>query len=265
MSSVLKSIENSKPNTSFYINEDIIWQSNIYDDKGNANAALLPNQGVYMDQPASAVTLTQDSTQTTVNCVATGGWQRSNNHYAYSDTYAVYNAVTLEFTVDPSTTGNNDFMIGFGKSDFNTGSPGDQMFNAYPDAGDGNGDRRYSFWFYTSNYSAGTRFRIVYNGAGNVSRYVNDQLVSSKDFDFNTVFPSSQFRIFAVFNGPDNNITVDLSTTVSTPVPARTYLCRSMGKQYVLNNSTYLKVQNVADKNIFYINTSEKKFASLTL
>ena len=96
-------------------------------------------------------------------------------------------------------------------------------------------------------------------------RYINGSLYSSDSIDFADAFPNG-LKVFAVFNnGERGDHLYSVNISVIVPFPPRTFLFRNMGKQFVSSGKTYLKVQNVADDRIFYINFSSKDFASYNL
>ncbi len=235
--------------------------TNLY----NQNGASLFN-GLNMAQTGSAVIITGDasSTKTLLDCNALeAGWRKSDRQYAYStETYNSSDTIRIDFNNADPALDFQDMAIGFGDADnYTTGNPTFQLF------GDGTSTHLNSidnFYFFLSQNSVNTQtFTITYDGNGNLSRYTDGVLIDTTPITFNTYFPNG-LKIYAVFNngGSRSNYHYKVNLFQSITYPARTILCKSMGKKYVLNNKTYIKVQNVSDQTNFYINADDKVFAS---
>lgn len=270
MSSVLRSKTNNKQSTAFYVNEVEIAESELYDGSGNS----LPTKSTFLanttiEQPSDKVDVNYASDYTELYIdAADSGWQGSSNQYAYSAKTATSNkAVTVIFTT-PQTGGAQDFIVGFADAS-KVGASG-ETFNFIPNFS-GSFIMDYGFWFWSGNsYAPNSVFKMEYNGAGTMKLYVNDSLVRTTNFSFNAVFPNGM-KLFTIFNnggGAGHEYTVRFSK-FAPPNPARTLLCRNMGKQYQISDSTYLKVQTLsAPARNFYIkfnNTSYNKFVSYNL
>jgi hypothetical protein len=269
MSSVLRSKINSKQSTSFYVNEVAITESELYDDSGNP----LPDIQTF-GQPSNKVQVsyTNDYTELYCNALSPGGdWNPGDKQYAYSTrTIGATDVVTVIFTSPQSST-NHDFIVGFGDA-ANVVYSG----NTYNIAAGFNSSTvfNYGFYFWQSTYAANSVFKMEYDGAGSVKLYANDTLVRTTNFSFNSVFPNGM-KLFTIFNdggGTSREFTVrfsNLSILVPNTNPARSLFCRNMGKQYVISDSTYLKVRTLSSPaRNFYIkfnNTSYNKFVSYNL
>lgn len=259
MTSTQKAFSLNHVTTQFYINQDIGTSYDQYDASGNATS-----KGFVMDQDGSAVTITGNNTSlyTILDCTATfSGWHKTNNQYAYSDeTYGSTDIVRIDFTNARPSLPFKDMLIGFGgdtriENNTNTYQFVDSL---------GSVD---NFYFYIRNDPANTLYTILYDGNGHVSRYINGTLLDTTTITFNTLYAGG-LKIIAVFNNSSQNDNFHYVVKLYQPTftfPARSLLCRKMGKKYVLNNKTYLQVQNVADQNVFYIDTTGTLFSSLVL
>jgi hypothetical protein len=258
MTSVTKSYGVDKSNTSFYINEDIASSYDLYDEKGG-----FTTKGFSLDQDGSKVTITGDesSNYTLLDCNASSsGWLKSDRQYAYSDTtYSDYDTVRIDFKNADPTLPFEDMIIGFAGAD-NLSSK-TVTYRFFNDLG-----AKDNFYFFLRPESDNTKtYTIIYNGSGKVSRYIDGVLQDTTAITFGTWFPGG-LKIFAVFNNGYQGTNYHYKVKLYQPktiYPARTLLCKNMGKNYILNDETYIKVQNVTTKTNFYINTSETVFASL--
>jgi hypothetical protein len=270
MSSVLRSKTNNKQSTAFYVNEVDVADSELYDESGNA----LPDKYTLlktttMEQLSNKVQVTNNNDYTELYCDATlSGWQGSSNQYAYSaKTITSNKAVTVIFTSPQSSQG-YDFIVGFADAS-KVGASG--LTFAFIPEFNGSFLMNYGFYFWGPNaYGANSVFKMEYDGAGTMKLYANDSLVRTTKFSFNTVFPNGM-KLFTIFNeggGAGHEYTVRF-TKLAISNPARSLLCRNMGKQYVISDNTYLKVQTLsAPARNFYIkfnNTSYNKFVSYNL
>jgi hypothetical protein len=219
-----------------------------------------------MEQDADKVTFTGDesSNYTLLDCNASiAGWQKSDHQYAYSDaTYSASDIVRIDFKNADPTLPFVDMVIGFGGEDNLSSKTTTYLF-----FGDGTNNHNgtidnFYFWGSPSSYNTKT-FTIIYDGNGNISRYIDGVLQQTTAITFSTWFPGG-LKIYTVFNnggGSNYHYKVKLYQPTTT-YPARSLLCKNMGKKYVLDGTTYLKVENIQDQSNFYINTSEKVFAS---
>lgn len=269
MSSVLRSKINNKQTTAFFVNEVEVKDSELYDNSGNA----LPDKLTFlatttMEQQSNKVSVENDDDYTELYCDAVlSGWSGSNNQYAYSaKTIRADKAATVVFT-SAQTTGNYDFIVAFADaSKVGATGPSYQFIPGFT----GSSLMDFGFYFWTANYPANSVFKMEYNGAGTLKLYANDYLVRTTNFSFNSVFPNGM-KLFTIFNnggGAGHEYTVRFPK-LAIANPARSLLCRNMGKQYTISDSTYLKVQTLASPaRNFYIkfnNTSYNKFASYNL
>jgi len=260
MTSVGKSYSLNTSNTNLYINEGIATSYNQYDENG-----VFTSKGFSMDQDASKVTITGDesSNYTLLDCNASiEGWQKSDHQYSYSDaTYSASDIVRIDFKNADPTLPFVDMVIGFGGEDNLSSKTTTYLF-----FGDGTNHLGTidNFYFWGSSSEDNTKtFTIIYDGNGNISRYIDGVLQQTTAITFSTWFPGG-LKIYTVFNnGDDSNYHYKVKLyQPTTTYPARTFLCKNMGKKYVLDGTTYLKVENIQDQSNFYINTSEKVFAS---
>lgn len=261
MTSVGKSYSLNTSNTNLYINEGVATSYNQYDENG-----VYTTKGFYMEQDADKVTFTGDesSNYTLLDCNASiAGWQKSDHQYAYSDaTYSASDIVRIDFKNADPTLPFVDMVIGFGGEDNLSSKTTTYLF-----FGDGTNNHNgtidnFYFWGSPSSYNTKT-FTIIYDGNGNISRYIDGVLQQTTAITFSTWFPGG-LKIYTVFNnggGSNYHYKVKLYQPTTT-YPARSLLCKNMGKKYVLDGTTYLKVENIQDQSNFYINTSEKVFAS---
>ena len=261
MSSVTKYYSLNKSATELYINEDTVTSNNTYDEKGNAKS-----KGVLMEQNGNKVTISGNtsSSYTLLDCDASiSGWQKSDNQFAYSDaTYSDEDIVRIDFkNADPKLPF-QDMAIGFGGADNLTSVSSTHSFFG---SGSIHLDSIDNFYFFRSPYSySSATFSIIYDGKGNVSRYINGVLQNISTITFNTWFPGG-LKIYAVFNngGQGDNYHYKVKLYQPTAIyPARSLLCKNMGRKYVLNNDNYVKVQNIADGEKFFVNMNEKLFVS---
>lgn len=226
---------------------------NLYDAAG-----AVESKGFMMNQDGSAVTITgNESTKfTLLDCnAAASGWNKNSRQYAYSDVYGASDVIHIDFkNADPSFVF-EDMIIGLGDADKLETAGQTFRFVDSLNAVD-------NFYFWTSPVSVNKSvFTIIYDGNGNVSKYVDGVLQSATAVNFNARYPNGA-RIYAVFNeggGRNYHYKVKLYQPTAT-FTARSLLCKNMGKKYTLNGVTYIKVQ--ADGNIFYIKADDGNFAS---
>lgn len=261
MSSVTKSYSLNKSATDLYINEDTVTSNNTYDEKGNAKS-----KGVLMEQNGNKVSIagSTSSSYTLLDCDASlSGWRKSDNQFAYSEeTYSSSDVVRIDFKNADPTLSFQDLAIGFGGAD-NIQSVS-STFNFFGDSSYHlNSIDNFYFWLSPPSYNSAT-FTILYDGKDNVSRYINGVLQNISTITFNTWFPGG-LKIYAVFNNGEGGTNYHYKVKLYQPTavyPARSLLCKNMGKKYVLNNDTYVKVQNIAGGEKFFVNMNEKLFVS---
>ena len=150
MSSVLRSIRNSKPTSSFYVNEGYV-SDGLLDEGG---VPFRNYSSINMAQRAGAVTINDMPTFTTVACNAIRvGWLPADNQFAYSSaTYTSDQYIAIEFTcTDPSYY--DDYIIGF--ADAANTNPSGAMYNIFY----GGSNTSNGFYFWQKSWPANTKFR----------------------------------------------------------------------------------------------------------
>lgn len=256
MSSVSKSYSLNSSGTNLFINGGVVTSYNLYDAAGGVDS-----KGFSFSQDGSAVTITGDDSSkfTLLDCNATAQrWNKNDRQYAYSDTYGASDVVRIDFkNADPSLAF-SDMVIGFG--DANKISGNGATFQ-YVDGLNGVDN----FYFFLSQASVNKSvFTIIYDGNGNVSKYVDGVLQTTAAINFNTKYPNG-LRIYTVFNNGEQGTNYHYKVKLYQPTvtfTARSLLCKNMGKKYTLNGATYIKVEAVSDKSNFYIKTDDGNFAS---
>jgi len=256
MSSVSKSYSLNSSGTNLFINGGVVTSYDLYDAAGQVES-----QGFSFSQDGSAVTISGDASSkfTLLDCNASlSGWNKNNRQYAYSDVYGASDIVRVDFkNADPSLEF-SDMIVGFGDANKILGNGPTYQ---YVDGLNGIDN----FYFFLSPASVNKSvFTIIYDGKGNVSKYVDGVLQSTTAINFNTKYPNG-LRIYTVFNNSGQDTNYHFKVKLYQPTvtfSARTLLCKNMGKKYTLNGATYVKVQTISDQNIFYIKSDDGNFSS---
>jgi hypothetical protein len=270
MSSLQKSYANSK-NFNYFINQSVLLSEFKYDKNGNSVGQTfikgVDQQTNISRLSVSNLSISNTNLNATIICDTSNTsfpdtyWNVERGLWIVSgETYPANEPLTITFN-SPNVTEQNDWRIA--------------LINATPQPPDGAGGfdipGEYPglyFWDEPEEpYTSSTVFTIEYDGDGTTTFKADGVVISTNT---GQVFPNG-IKLYMVFDDgvPDNrvftvNLTIPIRNTII--IPANSLLCKNMGKTFIMNDETYLKVQNKKNvSDIFYFKLEDNIFVSLNI